>query len=127
MPAIEPGFIEAMQEAARAVGALVILDEVISFRLGYGGGQQVFGIEPDITALAKIIGGGFPVGAVAGRADVMAVFRSHGGTRALVPSGGTFTANPVTMAAGLACMEQLDSSAFDYLDVIGERWSQRPP
>ncbi|MCH9804494.1 aspartate aminotransferase family protein [bacterium] len=121
MPAIEPGFIEAMQEAARAVGALVILDEVISFRLGHGGGQQVFGIEPDITALAKIIGGGFPVGAVAGRADVMAVFRSHGGTRALVPSGGTFTANPVTMAAGLACMEQLDRAAFDYLDVIGER------
>lgn len=121
MPAIEREFINAVHESARSVGALVILDEVISFRLGSGGGQALFDIDPDLTALAKIIGGGFPVGAVAGRADVMGVFASHGGTRAGVPSGGTFTANPVTMTAGLACMQQLDDAAFAHLDAIGER------
>ncbi len=121
MPAIEREFIDAVQESARSVGALLILDEVISFRLGSGGAQALFGIEPDLTALAKIIGGGFPVGAVAGRADVMSVFASHGGTRAAVPSGGTFTANPVTMTAGLACMQQLDAAAFAHLDALGDR------
>ena len=120
MPAIEREFIDAIQQTAREVGALVILDEVISFRLAPGGGQALFGIEPDLTALAKIIGGGFPVGAVAGRAEVMSVFAAHGGERAMVPSGGTFTANPVTMTAGLACMQQLDDAAFTHLDMIGE-------
>lgn len=121
MPAIEREFIEAIQETARSVGALVILDEVISLRLAHGGAQAHFGIEPDLTAMAKIIGGGFPVGAVGGRADVMAVFAKQGAERAAVPSGGTFTANPITMTAGLACMEQLDDAAFDHLDTIGER------
>jgi glutamate-1-semialdehyde 2,1-aminomutase len=120
MPAIERSFIDAIQQTAREVGALVILDEVISFRLAPGGGQELFGIEPDLTALAKIIGGGFPVGAVAGRAEVMSVFAAHGGQRAMVPSGGTFTANPITMTAGLACMQQLDGAAFTHLDMIGE-------
>lgn len=121
MPAIEQPFIDAIHESARAVGALVILDEVISFRLGPGGAQTLMGLEPDLTAMAKIIGGGFPVGAVGGRRDVMSVFASQGGTRAAVPSGGTFTANPVTMAAGLACMQQLEEAAFSHLDMIGER------
>jgi len=121
MPAIERDFIDAIQDTAREVGALVILDEVISFRLGFGGGQERFNIEPDITALAKIIGGGFPVGAVAGRAEVMDVFAKRGGERAAVPSGGTFTANPVTMTAGLACMQQLDADAFAHLDAIGDQ------
>ncbi len=121
MPAIERAFINAVQQSAHQVGALVILDEVISFRLGHGGAQGRFGIEPDLTALAKIIGGGFPVGAVGGRADVMSVFAAQGGSRAAVPSGGTFTANPITMTAGLACMQQLDAAAFAHLDAIGEQ------
>lgn len=121
MPAIEPEFIQAIQDSAREVGALVILDEVISLRLAYGGGQHRFDIVPDLTAMAKIIGGGFPVGAVGGRADVMAVFAKQGAHRAAVPSGGTFTANPITMTAGLACMERLDHDAFEHLDEIGER------
>lgn len=121
MPAIEQPFIDAITDTARQVGALVILDEVISFRLGHGGAQELLGMEPDLTALAKIIGGGFPVGAVGGRADVMAVFAKQHGQRAALPSGGTYTANPITMTAGLACMEQLDHAAFDYLDAIGDR------
>lgn len=121
MPAIEPEFIEAVQQAARSVGALLILDEVITFRLGTSGAQAIHTIEPDLTCLAKIIGGGFPVGAVGGRSDVMAVFADQGGQRAALPSGGTFTANPITMTAGLACMQQLDEAAFTRLDEIGER------
>jgi glutamate-1-semialdehyde 2,1-aminomutase len=120
MPQVEPEFLAAVREATREVGALLILDEVITFRLATGGAQELLGVEPDLTALAKIIGGGFPVGAVAGRSDVMAVFEAVGGDRAAVPSGGTFTANPVTMTAGLACMRQLDDAAFERLAVVGE-------
>lgn len=120
MPDVEPAFLEAIQGAARDVGALLILDEVITYRLGSGGAQHIHGLSPDLTALAKIIGGGFPVGAVAGRAEVMSVFESVGAARAAVPSGGTYTANPITMAAGLACMRQLDAAAFARLDSIGE-------
>jgi glutamate-1-semialdehyde aminotransferase len=112
---------DAIVNTAREVGALVILDEVISFRLGPGGAQALLGLEPDLTCVAKIIGGGFPVGGVGGRSDVMAVFAKQGGQRAAVPSGGTFTANPVTMTAGLACMQALDSAAFARLDELGER------
>ncbi|WP_352686402.1 aminotransferase class III-fold pyridoxal phosphate-dependent enzyme [Mesorhizobium australicum] len=99
-------------------GTLVIFDEVISFRLGWSGAQGLWGIQPDLTALGKIIGGGFPVGAVGGRADVMAVFDPTRGKPAL-PHGGTFTANPVTMRAGLASMRALTKESFAHLDTLG--------
>jgi glutamate-1-semialdehyde 2,1-aminomutase len=121
MPTPDPEFLRAVTSTARAVGALVILDEVISFRLGPGGNQGRLGLEPDLTALGKIIGGGFPVGAVAGRADVMAVFESVDGARPRVPSGGTFSANAVTMVAGTACMAQLTDASFQRLADLGER------
>ena len=120
MPAIEPAFIEAIRETTREVGALLVLDEVISFRLGYGGAQTKLGIDPDITTLAKIIGGGFPVGAIAGRQGPMEAFVRVAGNRAKVPSGGTFAANPITMTAGHAAMTLLDRDAFARLDTIGE-------
>ncbi|MFT5531241.1 MAG: glutamate-1-semialdehyde 2,1-aminomutase [Candidatus Poriferisodalaceae bacterium] len=120
MPEVDPAFIAAFTSAARDVGALVILDEVITFRLGVGGAQEIHGVEPDLTALGKIIGGGYPVGAIAGRAEVMRVFEAVNGARAAVPSGGTYTANPITMTAGLACMQQLDEAAFERLDEIGQ-------
>jgi glutamate-1-semialdehyde 2,1-aminomutase len=113
-------FLRAVREVTRAHGILLILDEVISFRVGYRGAQGVFGITPDLTTLGKIIGGGFPVGAVGGRADVMAVFDPTGGAPA-VPHGGTFNGNPVTMAAGLAAMTLLDGPAFERLDGRGVR------
>lgn len=114
----EPEYLQALVAAAHGAGALVILDEVITFRLGHGGAQGLWGISPDLTALGKIIGGGFPVGAVAGRAEVMAVFDPSSGKPAL-PHGGTFTANPVTMRAGLAAMEALTPAAFAHLDALG--------
>ena len=104
-------YLEAMAEIARAVGALVIFDEVISFRLGYSGAQGLWGIRPDLTALGKIIGG---------RAEVMAVFDPTRGKPAL-PHGGTFTANRITMRAGLAAMRALTPESFARLDRIGDR------
>jgi len=113
-------FLTAVTAAARAVGAVVILDEVISFRLGYRGGQGVFDIDPDLTTLAKIIGGGFPVGAVAGKEAVMAVF-DHRKGKPPVAASGTFTANMVTMTAGRIGMELLTEEAFDRLNALGDR------
>jgi glutamate-1-semialdehyde 2,1-aminomutase len=108
-------FLRAMREVTARHGICLIFDEVISFRLGYHGAQGLFDIRPDLTSLGKIIGGGFPVGAVGGRAEVMAVFDPRGG-KPRVPHGGTFNANPVTMAAGLAAMRLMDAKAFDRLE-----------
>jgi len=119
MPA-DHHFLEALRHVTTAHGVLLIFDEVISFRVGYHGAQGYFGIHPDLTTLGKIIGGGFPVGAVGGRADVMAVFDPTAGPPA-VPHGGTFNANPVTMAAGLAAMRLLDRAAFERLAEFGAK------
>ncbi len=116
----QPDFLRTIREVTRAHGIVLILDEVISFRVGYHGAQGVFGVEPDLTTLGKIIGGGFPVGAVGGRAEVMAVFDPRGG-HAAVPHGGTFNANPVTMAAGLAAMQLMTHQAFSRLDDLGAK------
>jgi glutamate-1-semialdehyde 2,1-aminomutase len=113
-----PDFLKAMREVTAAHGILLVFDEVISFRVGYHGAQGLFGARPDLTTLGKIIGGGFPVGAVGGRADVMSVFDPRHGKPAL-PHGGTFNANPVTMAAGLASMTLMDREAFRRLDEMG--------
>ncbi len=113
-------FLESLRAVTAAHGILLIFDEVISFRIGYHGAQGHFGMRPDLTTLGKIIGGGFPVGAVGGRADVMAVFDPTGGQPA-VPHGGTFNANPVTMAAGLASMRLMDRAAFDRLAEFGAK------
>src|ERR1700692_2732067 len=112
-------YLEALRQVTREVGALLIFDEVITFRLGFRGAQGLWDVEPDLTTLGKIIGGGFPVGAIGGRKDVMAVFDPRPGKPAL-PHGGTFSANPVTMRAGIAAMELLDDAAFARLDAIGE-------
>lgn len=115
----DKAYLEALRQATREAGALLIFDEVISFRLGYHGAQGLWGIDPDLTTLGKIIGGGFPVGAIAGKREIMAVFDPRHGKPSL-PHGGTFSANPVTMRAGLAAMELLDRNAFARLDAIGE-------
>lgn len=118
--AVDRDYIEELSRLAKAVDALLIFDEVIAVRLGFGGAQTLWDIKPDLTALGKIIGGGFPVGAIGGRAEVMAVFDPSGGKPAL-PHGGTFSANPVTMVAGHAAMEILDQAAFARLDAMGRR------
>jgi glutamate-1-semialdehyde 2,1-aminomutase len=120
----DPGFLEAISTAARAKGVLVIADEVLNFRLGHGGASARFGLRPDLFAFGKIIGGGFPIGAVGGRAEIMAVFSREGGGPA-VPQGGTFSANPVSMVAGAASLDHLTPDAFGRLEQLGDRLRQR--
>ena len=115
----DKAYVQALRDVTREVGALLVFDEVITFRLGFAGAQGIWGVEPDLTTLGKIMGGGFPVGAVGGRQDVMAVFDPRPGKPQL-PHGGTFSANPVTMRAGIAAMELLDHAAFARLDAMGE-------
>lgn len=113
-------FLEMLRRVTSETGMLLVFDEVISFRLGYAGAQGVFGVTPDLTTLAKIIGGGFPIGAVAGSADAMSVFDPRQG-KPLAPHGGTFNANPISMVAGTAAMELLTPEAFERLNTLGAR------
>jgi len=118
----EPGYLESAEAWAREAGALFVLDEVITFRLSPGGYQQLAGLRPDLTAFAKIIGGGFPVGAVGGRAEVMEVFRP--GLPRSVMHSGTFNGNPVTVAAGRKTLELMDDAAYEKLDYLGARLAE---
>jgi glutamate-1-semialdehyde 2,1-aminomutase len=98
-----------------------IADEVIAFRAGWSGLQGERNLKPQLTTLGKIIGGGFPVGAVAGRADVMSVFEADE-TKAKLPHGGTYNANPVTMAAGRKAMEMMTSDEYARLNQLGDEF-----
>jgi glutamate-1-semialdehyde 2,1-aminomutase len=118
------GFLAFLRQLTRAHGILLIFDEVISFRVSYRGAQGRYGGEPDLTAFGKIIGGGFPIGATGGRAEVMEVFDP--GTRGpRIASGGTFSANPISMTAGLATMQAMDEPAFARLEALGTLCRQR--
>ncbi len=118
------GFLAALRELTARHGILLILDEVITFRLAPGGAQSLVGIAPDLTTLGKIIGGGLPVGAFGGRADIMAVFDPRGGGPK-VTHGGTFNANPLMAAAGLATLRALTPEVYVHLDTLGERLRTR--
>jgi glutamate-1-semialdehyde 2,1-aminomutase len=100
----EPGFLEAMRELCTRHGALLIFDEVMTgFRLSLGGAQQLYGIRPDLTTLGKIIGGGLPIAAYGGRADVM----KHVAPSGNVYQAGTLSGNPCAVAAGIAMLRHL--------------------
>lgn len=114
----EPPFLDAVFEAAHAHGALVIFDEVQSLRAGFHGAQGRWGYEPDLVALGKIMGGGHPLAAFGGRADL---FDSLEGPTPAVLQTGTFTATPVALAAGQAAMAELDREAYDDLEKRTER------
>jgi glutamate-1-semialdehyde 2,1-aminomutase len=117
-------FLVGLREEARRLGIVFILDEVQSFRLDRGGAQKLFGIAPDLSCFGKIIGGGFPVGAFGGRRDIMALFNTATGG-GLIPHAGTFNANPVTMAAGIATMEQLTEPVYARLNAMGDGLRER--
>ncbi len=114
-----PEFLGALREWTREDGSLLLFDEVITFRIEVGGMQARYDVTPDLTAMGKMIGGGFPVGCVAGTDEVMSVFARHGGPPPL-PHSGTFSANPVTMTAGLTAMQLFDSAAVARLNRLGE-------
>ena len=117
---VREGFLEGLREATERLGILLIFDEVISFRVAPGGAQERFGIRPDLTTLGKIIGGGLAVGAFGGRADVMNYYDPRGGVPR-INHGGTFNANPLTMAGGVATLEQLTPAVYAKLDALGDR------
>jgi len=97
-----------------------VMDEVVSFRAGYSGYQGICGVEPDLTIFGKIIGGGFPVGAIGGRADLMDVLDTSQGKGRLGQSG-TFSGNNFTLAAGLATLRALTPDVYERLDGLRER------
>jgi glutamate-1-semialdehyde 2,1-aminomutase len=103
----KPGYLEFLREITKANGALLIFDEVMTgFRLARGGAQERFNISPDLTCLGKIIGGGLPVGAFGGRAEIMDLLAPLGP----VYQAGTLSGNPLAMAAGIAALEELSKS-----------------
>ena len=112
------GFLGALREICDAHGTLLIFDEVISgFRAAPGGAQQIYGVKPDLTCLGKIIGGGLPVGAYGGRADLMELVSPAGP----VYQAGTLSGNPLAMTAGIWCLDQLKPKLYRYLAALGSR------
>ncbi len=119
----ERAFLHGLRDVTAECGVLLVLDEIITFRLAVGGLQQVFGVTPDLTTFGKIIGGGLPVGAFGGRADVMATYDpTRPGT---IAHSGTFNGNAATMAAGLATLARYDEAAVTALNTAGDRFRAR--
>jgi glutamate-1-semialdehyde 2,1-aminomutase len=114
----ERGYLEMLREVTRRLGIVLVFDEVVSFRVAAGGGQEHFGITPDLTCLGKLIGGGFPLGAFGGRADIMALFDPSNG-RPPIPHPGSHNANPIGMIAGAVTLELLTPLAIGQLNSKG--------
>lgn len=119
-----PEYIEAVYNWTRENNSLLVFDEVITFRVGYGGAQEMYSVTPDLTALGKIIGGGFPVGALAGRANIMELMNPRFGKPSF-PHSGTFSANPITMVAGYTAMKLFDKEAVLKLNSLTEKAIQQ--
>lgn len=117
--AATPEFLRRLRALTRELGMLLIFDEVISLRIAPGGAQEMYGVIPDLTTMGKIIGGGLPVAAFGGRADVMEMLdpRREGS----IAQGGTYNGNPLGMAAGLATMTELTPDVYQELNRKGER------
>ncbi len=114
----KPGFLQKLRDITTKHGALLIFDEVMTgFRLAKGGVQELEGITPDLTCLGKVIGGGLPVGAFGGRADIM----DHLAPLGPVYQAGTLSGNPVAMAAGLAQLKEMDRlKGYENLEILGQ-------
>jgi glutamate-1-semialdehyde 2,1-aminomutase len=122
-----PGYLEAVRDRCRSFGALLVFDEVITgFRLGPSGAEGYFGVSPDVSAFGKIIGGGFPIGAVAGREDVMYLLSPRCPPNEQVFCTSTWLGYPLAMAAGCAMLDKLLAcNAYARLFHLGERFRQR--
>ncbi|WP_036479610.1 glutamate-1-semialdehyde 2,1-aminomutase [Myxosarcina sp. GI1] len=116
------GFLEGLREITQEHGALLVFDEVMTgFRIAYGGAQEKFGVTPDLTTLGKVIGGGLPVGAYGGRADIMSMVAPAGP----MYQAGTLSGNPLAMTAGIKTLELLQKpGTYEQLDRITKKLSQ---
>ena len=112
-------YLARVRELTRRHGIVLVFDEVMSFRLGYQGAQDYFGVVPDMTVLGKIIGGGFPIGAIGGRREFMEVFDPLAGAK--LPHSGTFCANPISMVAGYSAMKLMTPEQYTRIGKLGER------
>ena len=113
-----PGFLQGLRRLTEREGALLIFDEVITgFRVARGGAQELYGVRPDLTCVGKVLGGGLPIGGYGGRRDLMERIAPAGD----VYQAGTLSGNPLAVAAGLATLSQLDTSAYDRLEAAGHR------
>jgi glutamate-1-semialdehyde 2,1-aminomutase len=117
-----PEYFAAARRLADEHGALLICDEVITLRLGVGGFQEVLGVRPDLTTMGKIVGGGLPVGAFGGRADVMELFDPRSPRH--LHHSGTFNGNLMTMAAGCVTLDLLTHSEIERINTLGERLAE---
>jgi len=122
MVRLEPAFLNCVAEASRSAGAVLIFDEVITTRLAPGGAQQIYSLRPDLTTMGKLIGGGLPIGAFGGRAEIMSLFDPAVGR---LHHSGTFNANPVTLAAGIAALDLLTDEAIAHANQMGESLRSR--
>jgi len=116
------GFLERVADAARRSGALFVLDEVITLRLSEGGAQKILKLKPDLTMMGKIIGGGMPVGALGGRAEIMASFDPR--ERHSLLHSGTFNGNVLTCSAGQVSVRELTQERIDKMDVQAQRLAE---
>jgi len=114
----EDGYLNFLRKVTAEHNILMIVDEVISFRLSTGGAQLIYDVKPDLTTLGKTIGGGIPIGAFGGRADVMAVFSPK--QRRPAHHSGTLAATPVAAAAGLVALNEMTKEALDRINVLGD-------
>ena len=123
----EPGFLQTLRDEADRHGIVLIFDEVVTgFRFAWGGAQEYYGVTPDLCTLGKIIGGGFPLAAIAGRVDIMAHFdKSSVGPEGWLMMTGTLSGNPIAAGAGLKTLEILARDGqFDHLRALGRRLMQ---
>jgi glutamate-1-semialdehyde 2,1-aminomutase len=121
-----PGFLEGLREITTRYGALLIFDEVMTgFRISYGGAQKLFGIKPDLTTMGKIIGGGLPLAAYGGRADIMKKVAPVGP----IYQAGTLSGNPLAVTAGIAMLHYLEShpDVYDTIESLTTQLTANPP
>ena len=115
----EPGYLQGVRSLADKYDVLLIFDEILTFRLDFGGVQAAVDVTPDLTSIAKFIGGGLPLGAFGGRQEIMAPFDpAHPET---IPHNGTFNGNNITMAAGIATMKEYEAEEVARINQLGQR------
>jgi glutamate-1-semialdehyde 2,1-aminomutase len=110
-------YVDFLREITKEEGILLLFDEVATFRLSFGGAQGHYQVSPDLSAVGKIIGGGFPIGAFGGREDIMSMFSPQKGA---LHHAGTFNGHPISMVAGLAAMRQMTTETFARINALGD-------